>query len=127
MGVAGIAVSHGDWCCRTSHPHPALRATFPRQRGKVKVRRVAAEMVPRATSGYAVAVPREFRRAQRSATMTNHRKRAVQTGMTTIEPATSGDIPALCDLLILLFSQEADFTPDRAKQERGLRLILHNP
>jgi len=44
--------------------------------------------------------------------------------MIAIDDATPQDIPALCDLLDLLFAQEADFTPDRAKQERGLRLIL---
>ncbi|MBM3620655.1 MAG: GNAT family N-acetyltransferase, partial [Alphaproteobacteria bacterium] len=37
-----------------------------------------------------------------------------------IDDASPQDIPALCDLLDLLFAQEADFTPDRAKQERGL-------
>jgi len=45
----------------------------------------------------------------------------------TIDDATSADIAALCDLLDLLFAQEADFVPDRAKQERGLRLILDDP
>ncbi|MBX3499234.1 MAG: GNAT family N-acetyltransferase [Alphaproteobacteria bacterium] len=44
--------------------------------------------------------------------------------MIAIDDATPADIPALCDLLGLLFAQEADFTPDRARQERGLRLIL---
>lgn len=44
--------------------------------------------------------------------------------MIAIDDATPSDIPALCDLLGLLFAQEADFTPDRARQERGLRLIL---
>ena len=44
--------------------------------------------------------------------------------MTSIDDASPADIPALCDLLSLLFAQEADFTPDRARQERGLRLIL---
>lgn len=47
--------------------------------------------------------------------------------MIAVDPATSADIPALCDLLILLFAQEADFVPDRARQERGLRLILDDP
>ncbi len=47
--------------------------------------------------------------------------------MATIEPATSDDIPQLCALLETLFAQEAEFTPDRAKQERGLRLILASP
>lgn len=44
--------------------------------------------------------------------------------MIAIDDATPADLPALCDLLTLLFAQEADFAPDRAKQERGLRLIL---
>lgn len=47
--------------------------------------------------------------------------------MIVIDDATPADLPALCDLLSLLFAQEADFTPDRAKQERGLRLILDDP
>jgi len=44
-----------------------------------------------------------------------------------IEQATIEDLPALVDLLIALFSEEADFMPDAAKQERGLRLILEQP
>jgi ribosomal protein S18 acetylase RimI-like enzyme len=44
-----------------------------------------------------------------------------------IRRATTADLPALCDLLSLLFAQEADFTPDRDKQSRALRLILENP
>lgn len=47
--------------------------------------------------------------------------------MITVAPATSGDIPALCALLDLLFAQEADFVPDRVKQERGLRMIIEDP
>jgi GNAT superfamily N-acetyltransferase len=47
--------------------------------------------------------------------------------MKTIDAATPADIPALADLLALLFTQEADFAPDRAKQERALRLIIENP
>ena len=46
---------------------------------------------------------------------------------TVIEPATLEDLPALTDLLIDLFSQEEDFVPDRAKQMRGLRLLLEQP
>ena len=38
--------------------------------------------------------------------------------------AELGDIPTLCNLLGLLFGQEADFAPDHDKQERGLRMIL---
>jgi len=44
-----------------------------------------------------------------------------------IEPATIDDLPQLADLLFDLFSQEADFIPDREKQMRGLRLILEQP
>lgn len=44
-----------------------------------------------------------------------------------IEPATLDDLPQLADLLFDLFSQEADFEPDREKQMRGLRLILEQP
>ena len=47
--------------------------------------------------------------------------------MIAIDTARSDDIPALCELLGLLFAQEADFTPDRVRQERGLRLILDDP
>jgi GNAT superfamily N-acetyltransferase len=44
-----------------------------------------------------------------------------------IEPATIDDLPQLTDLLFDLFSQEADFVPNREKQLRGLRLILEQP
>lgn len=44
-----------------------------------------------------------------------------------ITPANPGDIPALCELLAVLFSQEADFTPDCAAQRRGLAHIIANP
>jgi GNAT superfamily N-acetyltransferase len=44
-----------------------------------------------------------------------------------IEQATLEDLPQLTDLLLDLFSQEPDFTPNRAKQMRGLRLILEQP
>jgi GNAT superfamily N-acetyltransferase len=44
-----------------------------------------------------------------------------------IEPATLDDLPLLVDLLDDLFSMEADFVPNREKQERGLRLILEQP
>jgi GNAT superfamily N-acetyltransferase len=47
--------------------------------------------------------------------------------MVTIETATVQHIPQLCTLLDDLFSQEADFNPDRARQERGLRLIIDDP
>ncbi|MBI5522505.1 MAG: GNAT family N-acetyltransferase [Desulfarculus sp.] len=41
--------------------------------------------------------------------------------------ATPADIPGLCDLLALLFSQEAEFAPDRAASERGLAAIIADP
>ena len=44
-----------------------------------------------------------------------------------IEQATLEDLPQLTDLLFDLFSQEADFVPNRTKQMRGLRLILEQP
>ncbi len=44
-----------------------------------------------------------------------------------IEPATLEDLDDLADLLFDLFTKETDFTPDRAKQVRGLRLIIENP
>lgn len=44
-----------------------------------------------------------------------------------LEQATLEDLPQLTDLLFELFTQEADFVPDRAKQMRGLRLILEQP
>ena len=44
-----------------------------------------------------------------------------------IENATLDDLPSMADLLHDLFSQEADFQPNRAKQLRGLRLILEQP
>jgi ribosomal protein S18 acetylase RimI-like enzyme len=37
------------------------------------------------------------------------------------------DIPALCALLNLLFSQEIEFTPNTAAQQRGLLKIIQNP
>jgi len=44
-----------------------------------------------------------------------------------ITAATVEDIPALAELLTLLFAQEADFSPDLAKQKEGLRLIVTQP
>jgi len=43
------------------------------------------------------------------------------------EPARPEDLPQLVELLGILFAQEHDFSPDAAKQERGLRLVLENP
>ena len=47
--------------------------------------------------------------------------------MVQISPATLPDIPALCDLLDILFSQEADFIPNRVAQHRGLTHIISHP
>lgn len=44
-----------------------------------------------------------------------------------IEEAAIEDIPALCELLGELFSEETDFHPDMARQAAGLALILANP
>ncbi len=44
-----------------------------------------------------------------------------------IEPATLDDLSELTELLMDLFAQEEDFTPNREKQLRGLRLILEQP
>jgi len=44
-----------------------------------------------------------------------------------VEAATMDDLPALTDLLTLLFQEASDFKPDRRKQEHGLRLILEQP
>ena len=47
--------------------------------------------------------------------------------MRVIEQAKVEDIPALCQLLALLFSQEAEFAPDVAAQHRGLSMIIAQP
>ncbi|MFO0900284.1 MAG: GNAT family N-acetyltransferase [Pirellulales bacterium] len=47
--------------------------------------------------------------------------------MTTISAATPADVPALADLLAVLYAQEAEFIFERTTQERGLRLILAAP
>lgn len=44
-----------------------------------------------------------------------------------ISPATLSDIPQLCELLELLFSEETEFHPDRAVQSAGLRQIMESP
>jgi GNAT superfamily N-acetyltransferase len=47
--------------------------------------------------------------------------------MAIIGKATLDDIPQLSDLLLLLFTQEADFQPDVDKQCSGLRQIIEHP
>lgn len=44
-----------------------------------------------------------------------------------VSPATQDDIPALCELLAILFAQEAEFHPDPEAQARGLRMIIGQP
>jgi N-acetylglutamate synthase-like GNAT family acetyltransferase len=41
-----------------------------------------------------------------------------------IRVATEADIPALADLLGVLFAQEREFSPDRTAQTRGLTLLF---
>jgi GNAT superfamily N-acetyltransferase len=41
--------------------------------------------------------------------------------------AGTDDIAQLAELLEVLFAQEAEFVPDRKKQERALRMILEDP
>lgn len=41
--------------------------------------------------------------------------------------ATDADIPELVEMLGLLFSQEAEFNPDAARQTRALKMILSEP
>lgn len=44
-----------------------------------------------------------------------------------ISPAAPSDLKPMADLLHFLFSQEADFVPDKKKQMEGLQLILDHP
>lgn len=41
--------------------------------------------------------------------------------------ATDADVPALCELLGVLFAQEVEFRPDPARQAAGLRAIIGHP
>ena len=45
----------------------------------------------------------------------------------TIRPATASDIPALVELLKLLFELEQDFVPDPGRQTAALQLMLASP
>jgi GNAT superfamily N-acetyltransferase len=47
--------------------------------------------------------------------------------MNPIQLAAPDDIPQLCSLLAILFTQEADFQPDEEKQSAALRKIIDNP
>ena len=42
-------------------------------------------------------------------------------------PATAKDLPQLVELLVLLFTDEAEFQPNAEKQKRALEAILANP
>ncbi len=44
-----------------------------------------------------------------------------------ISRADISDIPELCQLLSILFSQEKEFTPDFIAQAKGLTQIIENP
>lgn len=44
-----------------------------------------------------------------------------------VNTATKEDIPGLCELLGLLFAQEAEFQPDRSVQSAGLQKIINSP
>src|SRR5687768_5110026 len=44
-----------------------------------------------------------------------------------ITAAIQEDIPGLCELLGLLFAQEAEFQPDRSVQSAALREIINSP
>lgn len=44
-----------------------------------------------------------------------------------IRPAGIADVPAMVDLLRVLFSIEEDFEVNAAKQQRGLELLLSHP
>lgn len=46
---------------------------------------------------------------------------------TRISIADEQDIPALCELLGILFAQEAEFETDPIMQRRGLQTIIANP
>jgi GNAT superfamily N-acetyltransferase len=43
------------------------------------------------------------------------------------EPAVAKDLPQMVELLVQLFEQEAEFSPDAAKQETALKLIFADP
>lgn len=44
-----------------------------------------------------------------------------------VRRAAAADIPRLCELLALLFTQEAEFSPDAGRQSRALGCILDDP
>ena len=44
-----------------------------------------------------------------------------------IDEASHSDIPILCDLLAILFTQEQEFKPDAVRQRTALGLLVGNP
>jgi ribosomal protein S18 acetylase RimI-like enzyme len=44
-----------------------------------------------------------------------------------VRKCAQADVPSLCELLGLLFAQEADFRPDLARRDRALRAIIDRP
>ena len=47
--------------------------------------------------------------------------------MSEVEQASLADIPALCELLSVMFTQEREFTPNVEAQAKGLTAIIRNP
>ena len=47
--------------------------------------------------------------------------------MMSVSPASEDDLPALCELLGILFAQEAEFCPAPERQLAGIRAILGSP
>ncbi|HEX7501750.1 MAG TPA: hypothetical protein VF524_15840 [Polyangia bacterium] len=44
-----------------------------------------------------------------------------------VREARESDVPAMTELLAILFKQEADFQPDAGKQQRALGLLMAQP
>lgn len=47
--------------------------------------------------------------------------------MPAVEKASEADIPALSELLSVLFTQEVEFAPNTEAQRKGLSTIINNP
>lgn len=47
--------------------------------------------------------------------------------MPIFECASEADIPALCDLLTVLFTQEAEFQANESAQRKGLSMVIRDP
>lgn len=44
-----------------------------------------------------------------------------------VREAEIGDVPAICQLLTILFAQEAEFEPDYERQRKGVSEVIENP